>query len=85
MQVYEQITPAEQELEQEKEVQRAPRAAPSGGLCLTLLQAAVCALILIAALLLRTLLPPLYDELRAWYDGEMNQSIILTADDVSYS
>ena len=52
MQVYEQITPAEQEREKEKEEQAMPRAAPSGGSRLTLLQAAVCALILLAALAL---------------------------------
>ena len=59
MQVYEQITPAEQEREKEKEEQAMPRAAPSGGSRLTLLQAAVCALILLAALALRTFLPSL--------------------------
>ena len=85
MQVYEQITPAEQEREKEKEEQAMPRAAPSGGSRLTLLQAAVCALILFAALALRTFLPSLYSEVRAWYDGEMSRSIVITADDVPHS
>ena len=49
----------------------------------TLLQAAVCLLILLAALLLRTLLPAAYAQARAWYDAEMQRSIVITADDVS--
>ena len=80
MQVYEQITPKEQEREKE---QAPPRAAPiNRGYRLTLLQAAVCALVLLAALLLRALLPALYTEARAWYDSEMSRSIVITADDV---
>lgn len=82
MQVYEQITPKEQEREKEQ-AQAPPRAAPiNRGYRLTLLQAAVCALVLLAALLLRALLPALYTEARAWYDGEMSRSIVITADDV---
>ena len=68
MQVYEQVTPEEQAAEQQAEIKVRPR---SRAVSWTLLQAAVCLLILLAALLLRTLLP------------EMQRSIVITADDVS--
>lgn len=55
----------------------------SGGFRLTVLQTVVCALILLAALFLRSFLPELYGELRAKYDAELNKSILITQDDVS--
>lgn len=80
MQVYEQVTPEEQAAEQQAEIKVRPR---SRVVSWTLLQAAVCLLILLAALLLRTLLPTAYAQARAWYDAEMRRSIVITADDVS--
>lgn len=80
MQVYEQVTPEEQAAEQQAEIKVRPR---SRAVSWTLLQAAVCLLILLAALLLQTLLPAAYAQARAWYDTEMQRSIVITADDVS--
>lgn len=80
MQVYEQVTPEERAAEQRAEIKVRPR---SRALSWTLLQAAVCLLILLTALLLRTLLPAAYVQARAWYDAEMQRSIVITADDVS--
>ena len=75
MQVYEQVTPEEQAAEQQAEIKVRPR---SRAVSWTLLQAAVCLLILLA-----TLLPAAYAQARAWYDAEMQRSIVITADDVS--
>ena len=80
MQVYEQVTPEEQAAEQQAEIKVRPR---SRALSWTLLQAAVCLLILLAALLLRALLPAGYAQAPAWYGAEMQRSIVTTPDDVS--
>ena len=80
MQVYEQVTPEEQAAEQQAEIKVRPRSRAVGW---ALLQAGLCLLILLAALLLRTLLPAAYAQARAWYDAEMQRSIVITADDVS--
>lgn len=85
MQVYEQMTPREQELEKEQEALEERAAAQDHGYRLTLAQAVVCALLLLATLLLRAFIPALYGEARSWYDQEMSRSIVITADDVSNS
>ena len=56
----------------------------SGGFRLTVLQTVICVLALLTALFLRSFLPELYGELRAKYDAELNKSILITQDDVSY-
>ena len=80
MQVYEQVTPEEQVAAQQAEIKVRLR---GRAVSWTLLQAGVCLLILLTALLLRTLLPAAYVQARAWYDAEMQRSIVITADDVS--
>ena len=80
MQVYEQVTPEEREAQ----AQAAEIVRPHGrAVSWTLLQAVICLLVLLAALLLRSLLPAVYGEARAWYDAEVQRSIVITADDVS--
>lgn len=80
MQVYEQVTPEERDAQaQAAEIIRPHSCAVSW----TLLQAVICLLVLLAALLLRSLLPAVYGEARAWYDAEVQRSIVITADDVS--
>ena len=79
MQVYEQITPQEHVAEQQAVVME-PH---SRAISLTLFQAVLCLLILLAALVLRTLVPPVYDTARSWYDAQMQRSILITDDDLS--
>ena len=80
MQIYEEITPQEREEEIQKEV-RAP--IRKKGFSLVPLQAVICLLLLLAALLIKFALPDLYADLRARYDAEMERSILITYDDVS--
>ena len=80
MQVYEEISPGEGEAELLEAV-RAQVKRP--GVSLVMAQAVVCLIILLAALLLKFILPDLYTELRGQYDAEMKHSILITYDDVS--
>lgn len=76
--------PAETETQAPKD-KAAAKETTSGGFRLTVFQTAVCVLILLAALFLRSFLPQLYGELRAKYDAELNRSVLILQDDVPYS
>ena len=74
MQIYEEVTPAEQEAEQNIPVYKPGR---KGG-SLVLLQAVLCLIVLLCAMLLKYLLPDFYDTLRERYDAEMQRSILIS-------
>lgn len=81
MQVYEQVTPAEQ-------VEEAVVPVPilvDKGYRWTAFQAVVAVLVLLAALVLKLLLPSLYGEVRQVYDAELSRSIVITDADLSAS
>ena len=80
MQVYEEITPQEREEEIQKDVRVPIRKA---GFSLVLLQAVICLFLLLAALVMKFMIPTLYEDLRAQYDAEMERSILITYDDIS--
>lgn len=80
MEIYEQVTPKELEQEQRTEIE--PQTPAAGGYKLTLFQAAVCVLVLLAALLLRVFFPALFGQVQAQYDREMSRSLVITEDDV---
>ncbi len=78
MEVYEQITPAEHEAEQQAASKPHGRA-----VSLTLFQAVLCLIVLLAALLLKSCLPTVYETARSWYDDQMQRSILITDNDLS--
>lgn len=74
MQIYEEITPAEHETEQNLTITVPKRRRGSW----VMLQAVLCLLVLLSVLLLKFLLPDFYHTLRERYDAEMQRSILIS-------
>lgn len=83
MQVYEQVTPLEAKTELAAQSTPPPRVDKS--YWWTLLQAVLCALVLLLALLAKQFFPSAYEEARRVYDSEMSRSIVITDADGSAS
>lgn len=73
---YEELTPQEFERqdETEKTVGRPHTFSP------IVLQAAICALLLMLLYAVKLLIPDVYTEFRAWYDTEMERSVLIEYD-----
>ena len=66
--------------EDERQQRRSDRAQRRGDLRFTAIQAAVCALFVLAALLLRGLSPDLTEKVGQWYHQHMEDSVLIDYD-----
>ena len=76
MQIYEEITPQEVKQEQQEVLPTVQKT----GTPLIVVQSVLCLLVLLAALVLKYVLPMLYEDARSWYDAEMARSVLITYD-----
>ena len=75
---YEELTP--QEFEREAEMKKSDVVQPA--FSLVMLQAALCALLLVLLYGMKLLFPETYTELRSLYDTEMERSVLVEYDDL---
>lgn len=75
---YEELTP--QEFEREAEMKKSDVVQPA--FSLVMLQAALCALLLVLLYGMKLLFPETYTELRSLYDTEMERSVLIEYDDL---
>ena len=75
---YEELTP--QEFEREAEMKKSDVVQPA--FSLVMLQAALCALLLVLLYGMKILFPETYTELRSLYDTEMERSVLIEYDDL---
>ena len=75
---YEELTP--REFEREAEMKKSDVVQPA--FSLVILQAALCALLLVFLYGMKLLFPETYTELRSLYDTEMERSVLIEYDDL---
>lgn len=78
---YQEMTVKEREEELRQEAGKAVR---HGQISIVLIQAVICAVILLTLTLLRLFVPQVYKNAMEWYDAEISKSVMIPYDELSH-